>query len=205
MAEIVHTIGHSNHSTQKFIDLLTMHGITAVADVRSHPYSRFNPQFNRENLLNDLKASGLTYAFLGQELGARPNDPSCFRDGKVEYHLLANTELFQKGLDRLVRGANAHNIALMCAEKDPLTCHRAILVCRHLEDRGITIRHILEDGQIECHDAALSRLLDELGLDERDLFRGRDEVIQDAYDQRGREIAYIQPVSTEEHVRGPNG
>ncbi len=198
MRDIVYTIGHSNHSTERFIGLLAEHGITAVADVRSHPHSRFHPQFNRDHLRADLKAAGLAYVFLGRELGARSEDETCYLDGRVQYDLLARTPLFQEGISRLVNGAGIHRIALMCAEKDPLTCHRAILVCRYLATHAVGATHILEDGRAETHEAALSRLLAELGWNERDLFRSRDELIDEAYDQRGKQIAYTLPVSNEE-------
>jgi uncharacterized protein (DUF488 family) len=197
MPDVIYTIGHSTHSTERFIELLTAHSITAVADVRSHPYSRFNPQFNREGLRADLSKAGLAYVFLGRELGARSEDPTCYVDRKVQYDLLAHTHLFQEGLSRLVQGVSRHRIALMCAEKDPLTCHRAILVSRHLVSQGIGVQHILEDGRIESHDVALSRLMAELGLDEQDLFQDRDDVILEAYDRRGKQIAYSLSVATE--------
>ena len=131
MSEL-YTIGHSNHSTEKFIELLLKHEITAVCDVRSQPYSKFNPQFNRENIQKELKQSNIAYVFLGRELGPRSDDPACYIDGKVQYHLLAATDLFQQGLKRLLKGILSHRIAMMCAEKDPVMCHRMILVCRYL-------------------------------------------------------------------------
>jgi uncharacterized protein (DUF488 family) len=203
MPNVIYTIGHSTHSTERFIELLTAHGVTAVADVRSHPYSRFNPQFNREGLRADLGKAGLAYVFLGKELGARSEDPGCYVDGKVQYDRVARTSLFQEGLSRLVQGASNHRIVLMCAEKDPLICHRAILVCRHLVDYGVGILHILEDGQIENHDEALSRLMAELDLHEQDLFLSRNEVIHEAYDRRGKQIAYSLHVADEETAGRP--
>jgi uncharacterized protein (DUF488 family) len=190
MPSTIYTIGHSTHALEHFIHLLTAHGVTAVADVRSRPYSRFNPQFNREDLQAALKDAGVAYVFLGRELGARPDDPSCYLDGTVRYDRLAGMQFFQDGLARVVEGAHRYRIALMCAEKDPLTCHRTILVCRHLAERGVAVQHILEDGRLESHEAAVARLLDELGLGQRDLFRTRDELIADAYAQRGEQIAY---------------
>ncbi len=186
----VYTIGHSTHSTEALIELLAKHAITAIADVRSRPYSRFNPQFNRESLKSELRRSDIAYVFLGNELGARSEDSHCYVGGKVQYELLAQTEIFQKGLQRIEKGAAKQRIALLCAEKDPLTCHRAILVCRHLVDRGIEAQHILEDGRLESHDDALSRLLRELGIAEPQLFRSRDELILEAYSRRGEQIAY---------------
>jgi len=203
MPDFVYTIGHSTHSMERFIELLGTHGVTAVADVRSRPYSRFNPQFNRESVRADLKKRGISYVFLGRELGARCEDRTCYVDGRVQYDLLARTGKFQEGLTRVAEGARRHRIALMSAETDPLTCHRAILVCRHLATRGIAAQHVLEDGRLESHDDALSRLLAELGIGERDLFRPRDELIAEAYDRRGQEITYTKNVpSSEEPVRG---
>lgn len=191
----VFTVGHSKHSAEQFRDLLMEHKVTAVADVRSSPYSRFNPQFNREKLRADLKGSRVAYVFLGEELGARSKDPNCYVGGKVQYDRLAQTALFQHGLDRVGRGAQKHRIALMCAEKDPLTCHRCILVSRHLVARQIDVQHILADGRLESHAEALARLLRELQLPE--LFRARDEMVGEAYRVRGDEIAYVEKETTE--------
>jgi uncharacterized protein (DUF488 family) len=203
MADLVYTIGHSTHSTEKLVELLAGHDVTAVADVRSQPYSRINPQFNRERLRADLKTAGIAYVFLGRELGVRSDDRSCYVEGKVQYDLLARTAPFQEGLTRLAQGIRNHRIALMCAEKDPLTCHRAILVCRHLAGLGIGAQHILEDGRLESHDDALTRLLAELGIAQRDLFRSRDELIVEAYSRRGQQIAYTEKEpSPEEPVLG---
>ena len=192
MTGTLYTIGHSTHETQKVIDLLRRHSVTAVADVRSRPYSRMNPQFNRGPFSERLKSSGIAYVFLGRELGARSKDRSCYSQGKVQYDLLARTNLFQAGLASVTQGMTTHRVALMCAEKDPLRCHRAILVCRHLVTRGIDVKHILEDGRLENHAECISRLLVEHGLSERDLFRSRAEIIEHAYSERGRQIAYVE-------------
>ena len=129
----VFTVGHSTHALDDFLALLLRHGITAIADVRSSPYSRMNPQFNRETLHAALKGAGIAYVFLGAELGARSRDPDCYEDGKVQYDRLARTAAFQRGLARVQQGAAQYRLALMCAEKEPLDCHRTILVARHLE------------------------------------------------------------------------
>jgi uncharacterized protein (DUF488 family) len=186
----VYTIGHSTHPLARFVELLTMHGIRAVADVRSHPYSRFNPQFRRDALRASLAAAGIDYLFMGRELGARSDDPACYVGGTVDYARLAQTPLFQQGLELVGAKAAERRIALMCAEKDPLTCHRTILVGRALGDRGFAAEHIREDGGIESGDAALVRLLEETGLDDGDLFRDRDALIAEAYRRRGEQIAY---------------
>lgn len=199
----VYTIGHSTHPAEKVIDLLCRHRISAVADVRSRPYSRMSPQFNRESFAATLKTAGIAYVFLGRELGARSEDRSCYVRGKVQYDLLARTEFFQAGIQRLIQGITKHRVALMCAEKDPLACHRGILVCRNLVARGVGVEHILEDGRIENHDDALSRLLRELGLPEGDLFRSRDEFLEEAYSKRGEQIAYSESnLAEEQELRG---
>jgi uncharacterized protein (DUF488 family) len=192
----VFTIGHSTQPADAFRSLLSQHQITAVADVRSSPYSRLNPQFNREELRDDLKRGRIAYVFLGEELGARSQDPACYLDGKVQYARLAQTRLFHQGLDRVVDGAQRYRVALLCAEKDPLTCHRCILVARHLLPRQLDVQHILIDGRLESHSEALARLLRELRLQERELFRGGDELIEEAYRLRGEEIAYVEKDAT---------
>lgn len=185
------TIGHSTHPIDEFIGLLKMHGITAVADVRSDPYSRYNPQFNRENLQPELKRHGIAYVFLGKELGPRSDDPGCYEDGKVSYRRLARTTLFQEGLDRVRQGMASYRIALMCSEKDPVSCHRTILLCRHLRESGTRILHILEDGSIEENDALIRRLMELLKLSDKDLFTTPEEMVERAYDIQGEKIAFV--------------
>jgi uncharacterized protein (DUF488 family) len=186
----IYTIGHSTQPVERFIGLLRQHGITAVADVRSSPYSRVNPQFNREPLRAALRDGGISYVFLGEELGARSKDPSCYRDGKVDYELLARTALFQSGLERVRKGACTHRIALMCAEKEPLDCHRTILVSRKLVEHGLAVGHILADGRVESHEESMSRLMQMVRVGENDLFRPHDESLLEAYRKRAGEIAY---------------
>ncbi|MCY3672359.1 MAG: DUF488 domain-containing protein [Alphaproteobacteria bacterium] len=153
------TVGHSNHAPEAFLALLTRHGVTALADVRSAPRSRFNPQFNRKALSASLADNDIAYVWLGRELGGRPDDPACYEDGTVHYDLLARTPLYQEGIGRVLRGAAVHRLALMCAEKDPLHCHRTLLVSRSLEDEGLEVAHILADGALESHESVMDRLL----------------------------------------------
>ncbi len=183
------TIGHSIHSLEKLLELLKMHEITAVADVRSAPYSRFNPQFNRESLCAELKAANIGYFFYGRNLGGRTQDKSCYLDGKLQYELLSKTAAFKDGIRQIVDEMDRHRIALMCAEEDPLMCHRSILVSRHLVDLGVAVAHIREDGSLNSHEEALNRLVSDLKIGE--LF-GRDYQISEAYSKRGNEIAYIE-------------
>ncbi len=156
---VVYSIGHSNHSAETFARLLGKHGIDVLADVRSIPASRRHPQFNRKALEEELRGRGIAYLFLGHELGAKAPDASCYRDGRVSYELIAQRPEFQAGLDRVVDEAREKRVALMCAEKEPLDCHRTILVARRLKDLGLQIRHILADGALEEHEATEQRLL----------------------------------------------
>jgi hypothetical protein len=188
---MVYTIGHSNHPAERFVALLRQHGIDAVADVRSTPYSRFNPQFRRESLAATLKDSGIHYVFLGKELGARSEDPSCYEGNRVSYDKLARTDLFRSGLQRLLTGMREHRIALMCAEREPLECHRTILVARELERAGVPVTHILADGSLEAHTHALERLAASLEVPESDLFSDRAERFETAYELQAKKVAYV--------------
>ena len=189
---MIYTIGHSNHPIERFIALLQQHGVDAVADVRSIPYSRFNPQFRKEKLQAALGEAGMRYVFLGDELGARTQDPSCYDEtGRVSYTKLAATDLFRRGIERLQAGMQTHRIAIMCAEREPLDCHRTILVSRELERAGMSVTHILSEGTLETHRHAMERLASSLKLADTDLFRSPDELIEDAYEKQGTRIAYV--------------
>lgn len=190
MSGILYTIGHSNYSLDAFLELLRRHEIEMVCDVRSSPYSAYCPHFNREALVPPLQDFRFEYAFLGRELGARTEDTACYRNGKVSYALLAETEPFRNGLREVKSAMQARRVALMCAEKDPLTCHRSILICRHLRDETDSICHILETGEVETQHEAEYRLLKELKIDYPDLFNTEEELIEQAYDTRGEKIAF---------------
>lgn len=185
------TIGHSTQVIGAFTDLLQRHRVAAVVDVRSVPYSRFNPQFNREPLQKSLAASDVAYHFLGRELGARSDDPACYEAGRVQYSRLARTKLFLDGIDHVVRIAAVERVALMCAEKEPLECHRTLLVARALVERGSAVGHILGSGNVESHETAMERLLDVVGLPREDLFRSRESLLEEALVLQESRIAYV--------------
>ncbi len=197
----VFTIGHSNHSLEAFLELLRLHNVTALADVRSAPSSRFNPHFNKEALERSMKTHGIKYVFLGRELGGRPDDRSCYANGRVQYARLARTEVFRSGIGRIMRGAQEHSIGLMCAEKEPLECHRALLVARYLDELGVEVLHILADGRLESHAEAMGRLLGVVGLPHDDLFRTRQELIAEAIVKQEERIAYVDETLANETVR----
>lgn len=194
---VVSTVGHSNHTSERLLELLSKHGVTAVADVRSAPFSRFNPQFNRPVLTKVLSRAGIEYVFLGKELGARRSERECYVEGRAKYNLIAKTSLFRQGLERVVRGAESFHVALMCAEKDPLTCHRTILVCRHLRPLGVCVQHILESGSVESHEQAEQRLLNSFGESSAELFRSSSEILDRAYDLQAERIEFEEATSNE--------
>ena len=184
------TIGHSNIPAERFTTLLRAAGANAIADVRSIPVSRFCPWFSAKNLAPLLAGANTDYLFLGDELGGRPRDPSLYRDGIADYEAMARRSNFQAGLDRLLRRAAWHRLCLMCSEREPLDCHRCLLIARALTARGLTIGHILHEGSVESHAATEQRLLELAGAD-GDLFAaGQDARLAAAYRRRARAVAY---------------
>lgn len=203
MSKVVFTVGHSTHPIGAFLELLERHGISAICDVRSSPYSRFNPQFNREALSKSLGEHEIKYVFLGKELGARSDDPSCYRDGRVQYGALARTELFRRGIERVRLGVDrGYKMALMCAEKDPLDCHRTVLVARNLEGEGFNISHVLSDGSLETQDEAAARLVKQLNFDQDDLFLSAKDIVDEAFRKQEERIAYSDDAKGSQSVGG---
>ena len=186
---MIWTIGHSNHSARRFVDLLQGAGIDCVADVRSTPFSRRNPQFSQKALTASLKDVGIEYWFLGDALGARPKDPECYEGGKASYTRIAATPAFQEAIQELIDESHAKRIALMCAEKEPLDCHRTILVGRALAQRDTELAHVHADGRIESQDELEQRLL-HLAKEQVDLLSSRDAALARAYAKRGAQMAF---------------
>lgn len=187
---VIFTLGHSDHPIDRFLHLLARHRVDAVADVRSAPVSRFSPQYNSAELADRLVAAGLYYVPMGKELGARRKERACYVDGKAGYDRISRLSVFQQGVARLRDGATRLRIALLCAERDPLTCHRAILVCRHLRDPQLSIVHIGYDGELESHDCLEDRLLRTVRVHGQDLITSREAAVEYAYDLQSERIAY---------------
>ena len=144
------SIGHSSQSLESFVGLLEAHDVEVVADVRTAPYSRFNPWFNRRDLQRSLREHGLGYVFLGRELGGRPEGDEFYDpDGHVLYGRMAETTEFKVGLERLLDGATRFRVAMMCSEEDPAECHRFLLITRVLHNQGIRVAHIRKDGTLQ--------------------------------------------------------
>ena len=189
-APLVLSIGHSNHPWPAFLDLLQRNEVGAIVDVRSMPASRRYPQFNRDAFERALGEAGVGYRFLGDRLGGRPKDTVCYAGGAVDYARVAATSAFREGLDELATLAQKKRCCLLCAERDPLDCHRAILVARHLAPKGFSISHIHGDGRVETQAEFEKRLID---AGEAPLLADVEDaraLLQLAYNRRGRRIAF---------------
>lgn len=189
----VFTVGHSTHSWERFVALLSAANVTAIADVRSSPYSRHFPHFNRDELRAGLGTDGISYVFLGKELGGRPNERRFYCEGIADYEKMAQASEFSKGLDRVIEGAKKYRIALMCSERDPLDCHRCLLVGRALARGAIRVSHILDNGRVVDHAEIEDRLLELSGRNADDLFASRSERLAAAYRERARKVAFAEP------------
>jgi uncharacterized protein (DUF488 family) len=195
----VFSIGHSNLTAERFLTILQAAGVKTVADVRSTPFSRFCPWFSQKPLAATLAAVGIGYIAMGDTLGGRPRDDTLYRDGVADYEAMALVPEYVTGIERLIAAAERtrpclSRPCLMCAEREPLDCHRCLLVTRRLAERGVTVGHILHDGSIEAHAETEQRLL---ALDEKndphacDLFAtGQDERLAAAYRRRARTVGF---------------
>jgi len=186
------TVGHSNVSAERFVAMLEDAGAGIVADVRAMPTSRHFPWFAKKNLAERLAAAGIGYMTLGHALGGRPRDARLYRDGVADYEAMAMQAEFHAGIAQLLHVATQARVCLMCAEREPLDCHRCLLVARRLAEGGAAIGHILYDGTIEPHTATEQRLL-AMEEERTDLFSpGQHERLAAAYRRRARAVAYRQ-------------
>jgi uncharacterized protein (DUF488 family) len=191
------SIGHSNIPQERFLAMLRAAGVNSIVDVRTLPYSRFAPWFSQKRLAAALSASGVGYAAMGEALGGRPVDPKLYCGDVADYEKMAAQPEFQAGLDRVVEAAARARICILCAEREPLDCHRCLLVARRLNERGLAVGHIHHDGLIEPHAATEQRLLALEGDDQScDLFAsGQRERLAAAYRRRARAVAFRRKTS----------
>ena len=167
---IIYTIGHSNVDVEQIVEPLQRYHVEVVVDVRSSPYSRFAPQFNREDLAERLHMAGIEYVHAGQYLGGRPKDPTCYDqddDGKVLYGMVEKKDWYRRGIDQLLELATEKWTAVMCAEEDPNHCHRHLLIAQTLLDREIEVQHIRHKGGETWTEPAhrtLDREVEQLGF-----------------------------------------
>jgi uncharacterized protein (DUF488 family) len=161
----LYSIGHSNHEFGMLVELLRAAGVTAVADVRSMPFSQRYPQFNRPEMEWGLKQQGIEYVFLGNVLGGRPQGSGLYDgEGRVDYGRVRGTAAFREGLERLDRALGRFTVVMLCAEEDPLDCHRGLMITPALAERGIRPGHLRGDGRVETTEEMEQRLLTITGL-----------------------------------------
>jgi uncharacterized protein (DUF488 family) len=187
----LYTIGYVAFiNIESFIRTLKINNIEVIADVRSIPKSSYRPEFSKDYLQKRLKDNNIKYVFLGDNCGARIDDPTCYVNGQVSYDKIKETTVFKHGLERILNGLNKYTISLLCAEKDPIFCHRDILVCRHLKPYGINIQHIISEKIVELNLWTENRLLKQFKLDIDDFFMSYEDRLNLAYGKQGNKIAF---------------
>lgn len=188
----IYTIGHSTHSLDEFTSLLKAIDITAIADVRSSPFSGRSPHYNRRQLEASLNERDIDYRFFGKALGGRPKDPKLYIRGTANYEAMAQTDAFKEGISKLLKGSSKHRLALMCSENDPIECHRCLLVGRALFERDVPILHVLPDGKVQSQHDVEERLLDINRQLNHDFFSPRHELLDVAYRDQGMRVAFTE-------------
>jgi uncharacterized protein (DUF488 family) len=198
------TVGHSNHEVGQFIDLLKNQEISCLCDVRSSPYSKFTSQFNKENLDTELKKKGVLYVYLGNKLGGRYWDPALlYSNGVVNYNKVIQQQGFCEGINSVILNIKKGlRIALMCAEKNPLDCHRFLLVARALTNKGVRVKHILETGKVVLNEDLEKQLLLKYKneLDQFLFFQeatSKEKTLEEAYQKRNQEVGFISEKTAE--------
>lgn len=187
------TIGYGNAGWAQVERLLWPYRGAVIFDVRSVPRSARHPEFEKAALERSLPAIGLAYAFMGNELGARPSDPTVYQAGRLRYDLLERSVYFRAGMDHLNETLHTCNVVLLCSEADPINCHRAILIGRLSLRHGFEARHISHSGGSESQRQLESRLLQAFGLYSDTLFseqEDRERLVQQAYAIKEDQIAY---------------
>jgi uncharacterized protein (DUF488 family) len=194
------SVGHSHHDLDAILVLLRGAGVTAIADVRSSPFSRRLPQFNRPSFAAALDRWGIAYIFLGDYLGGRPGADELYDvEGRVDYERVRATAEFREGLDRLVRGTDRFVVAMLCGEEDPLDCHRGLMITPALVEGGILPGHLRGDGRIESTVEMERRLLVETGVGEGEIgglfdalltLEDREALLAEAYRRMARKKAF---------------
>lgn len=166
----IYTIGHGNRKIKDFIEVLRSFGIQYLIDVRSQPYSKFNPQFNQNDLKHVLAENGITYVFMGDSIGGRPTDPLCYDDeGKVDYEKVKTKEFFKIGIERLKKAYERDiSLIVMCSESKPCECHRSKLIGRILYADHIFLKHIDERNRLKTQAEVINEL--NKGLSDTTLF-----------------------------------
>jgi len=178
------TIGHSNHPIEKFLDLLKKYDIDHVIDIRSNPFSKYQPQYNENNLKDLLSAKNIRYLFFGDKLGGRYKDSKyLYPDGTVDYNKVRKRPEFLEGIqeiEHMMKGGKSP--VLLCSEKDPFDCHRFVLVSKNISNDGFSVHHILQDGTT-ISNSDLERKL-------QDHYHNYSTDLESLYEQRNKDIMH---------------
>ncbi len=181
------TLGHSNHDIEVWLGLVRQHRVEVVVDIRSSPYSKYAPHFDKELIQRSLEQAGIRYLFLGAELGGRPANPAHYdASGHVVYGRLRDDAQFKRGIARLETGMERFRVALLCGEEDPAHCHRRLLVGRVLTERGHTMQHIRGDGRLESDKVVAE-------VSEKSLVDPQGELFAELEEDKWRSTASVLP------------
>jgi uncharacterized protein (DUF488 family) len=186
------SVGHSLLPAKQFVALLLGNSVSLVLDVRSSPFSSRAPQYNRDALNGTLADQGISYVTAGHKLGGRPKNPHVYVSGQVQYEKLAETPDYRSGLRKLLSAARKQCVVLLCAEADPIECHRFLLISRSLADLGHQVRHIHHDGRVESQRQAEDRMLRQAGLSQSNLFAPGVDALATAYAAQSSRFAFVQ-------------
>ncbi|MHB8280847.1 MAG: DUF488 domain-containing protein [Candidatus Humimicrobiaceae bacterium] len=185
-----YTIGHSNRSIEEFIDLLNKQSVNCVVDARSMPYSKYAIQFNKDSIKNFLENSKIYYIFMGDEIGAKTEDKKFLTNGKVDFNKLKEKPDFKKGIDRIIEGlCKKYNIAIMCSEKNPVDCHRFSLISKALKEKGICVKHIINQNEIKTQEELEYEIVKNIEKNQLNIF-GELKSIDYAYEKITSKISY---------------
>ena len=196
----IFAVGHSNYPYDKLIEMIKKYGINCVVDIRETPYSKYNTQYNREVLRENLKSSGFTYVYMGHEFGAKRQTKESYNDdGYADFEKVIKEELFLKGIERITKGLHmGYKIVLLGAMQEPIRCHRSIMLGKYLNEKGFDVKYIMHEGNIVNQDYIEEDLLNKYFSDRNQLSidsllgtdKSREEMIEEGYKLANKEIGY---------------
>lgn len=196
----IFAIGHSNYPYDKLIEMIKKYGIDCVVDIRETPYSKYNTQYNREVLRENLKSSGFTYVYMGHEFGAKRQTKESYNDdGYADFEKVIKEELFLKGIERITKDLQmGYKIVLLGAMQEPIRCHRSIMLGKYLNEKGFDVKYIMHEGNIVNQDYIEEDLLNKYFSDRNQLSidsllgtdKSREEMIEEGYKLANKEIGH---------------
>lgn len=196
MKKEIYTIGYSGFSLDDFIKCLKHYKISSLIDVRSTPFSQYFQEYNKDYLQKKLKSEGIIYRNYREEFGARQTNIEYYPNGYLDFNLFTKSFSFLQGIEKIEKGINlGYVFALMCAEKDPISCHRNIMVGKAMAEMGFLIKHIHADCSLENQEEIEERMLKEYFPERNQLSffeenQSDEDLIRISYERKNREIGY---------------